>query len=161
MYCPVYSCNSDSQKTTSPATHFFSFPSGKSADMQHRRKAWIEFSKQKAFQPSPCTRMCSLHFAKDACKPGSSPELLERLQLKEKVLVCLKKDALPTLKKPLESPSAASTGKTRDYTVRRQQRKVRFFFAYTCLENIGMHVHIMSIAAFNEHQLLIHMFILY
>lgn len=72
MYCPVYGCTSDSQKPTSPPTHFFSFPSGKSADQQYRRKAWIEFCKRKAFQPSSGTRICSLHFAEDAYEPGNS-----------------------------------------------------------------------------------------
>ena len=124
MYCPVYGCNSDSQKTTSPPTHFFSFPSGKSADQQYRRKVWIEFCKRKAFQPSSCTRICSLHFAEDAYEPGNSPQFLERLQFKENVLVRLKKDALPTLNKALENPSTTTSGKTRDSTVRRQRIKV-------------------------------------
>ena len=107
--------------TTSPPTHFFSFPSGKSADQQYRRKAWIEFCKRKAFQPSSCTRICSLHFAEDAYEPGNSPQFLERLQFKEKFLVRLKKDALPTLNKALENPSTTTSGKTRDSTVRRQR----------------------------------------
>ena len=99
-------------------------------------------------------------FRKGRMRTGKFARVTRMLAAQRKSSGALEKDALPTLKKPLESPSAASTDKTRDYTVR-SQRKVRFFFAYTCLENIGMHVHIISIAAFNEHQLLIHMFILY
>ena len=130
MYCPVYGCNSDGQKPTSPPTHFFCFPLGKSAIQQHRRKAWIEFCKRKAFQPSSCTRICSLHFAEDAYEPVTSPQCLERLQFKQQVLMRLKKDALQTLKKPLENPSTTTSGKTRDSTVRRQRRKVITYIYY-------------------------------
>ena len=126
MYCPVYGCNSDSQKPTNPPTHFFSFPSGKSADQQYRLKVWIESCKRKAFKPSSCTRICSLHFAEDAYKPGSSPQFLKCSEFKEKFLVRLKKDALPTLNKALEKPSATTSGKTRDSTVGKQRKKVRF-----------------------------------
>ena len=130
MYCPVYGCNSDSQKPANPPTHFFSFPSGKSADQQYRRKAWIEFCKRKAFKPSSCTRICSLHFAENAYEPGSSPQFLKRFEFKEQFLVRLKKDALPTLNKALEKPSATTSGKTRDSTVRRQRKKVTFLYIY-------------------------------
>ena len=66
MYCPVYGCNSDSQKNSDEWINFFSFPGGKTPDQQYRRKAWIEFCKRKSFKPSSCTRICSLHFAEDA-----------------------------------------------------------------------------------------------
>ena len=48
---------------------------------------------------------------------------------KEQVLIWLKKDVLPTLKKALENPSTTTSGKTRDSTVRRQQRKVITFIS--------------------------------
>jgi hypothetical protein len=100
---PGYGCNSDSQKSTDPPTHFFSFPSGKSVDQKRRRQTWVEFCKRKAFQPSSCTRICSLHFKEEAYEPGSSPQFLERLGYKEKFLARLKNDAVPTLNKALEN----------------------------------------------------------
>ena len=71
-----------------------------------------------------------MHFAEDAYEPGSSPQFLKRLKLTEKFLVRLKKDALSTLNKALEKPSATTSGKTRDSTVRRQRKKVRFLYIY-------------------------------
>lgn len=120
MYCPVYGCNSDGQKNTS-GIHFFSFPSGKSVSQQNRRKAWIQFCKRKAFKPSSCSRVCSLHFAEDAYEPGHSPQFLERIECDEPFRIRLKSDALPTLNKPLPD---ISTSKTRTYTERRQRKKV-------------------------------------
>ena len=107
-YCPVYGCNSDNQKNTA-GVHFFAFPSGKSADQQCRRKAWIEFCKRKAFKPSACTKICSLHFAENDYEPGHSPEFLERLQCNETFQVQLKRDALPMLKKTLHDPGTTCT----------------------------------------------------
>lgn len=119
MYCPVYGCNSDSKMTSE--VRFFRFPSGKSSDQQYRKKAWIEFCKRKAFKPSSNTRICSLHFAEDAFEPGQSPQFLERIKCNEKFRIQLKRDALPTLNKPLIDTRIT---KTRGNTERRQQKKV-------------------------------------
>jgi hypothetical protein len=119
MYCPVYGCNSDSQCTSE--IRFFRFPNDKSVDQQYRRKAWIEFCKRKAFKPSSCTRICSLHFAEDAFEQGQSPQFLKRIQCNETFRIQLKREALPTLYKPLIDPS---TSKTRTYTEKRQRKKV-------------------------------------
>ncbi|XP_028415481.1 uncharacterized protein LOC114538503 [Dendronephthya gigantea] len=121
MYCPVYGCNSSSK--TDSGIHFFSFPSGKSVDQQYRRKAWIEFCKRKYFSPSSCTRICSLHFNEDAYEPGNSPQFLQRIECKEKFSVRLKRDALPTLNKPLADSNQPKSIKTREHTLRRQRKK--------------------------------------
>jgi hypothetical protein len=87
----------------------------------YRRKAWIEFCKRKAFKPSSCTRIRSLHFAEHAYEQGQSPQFLKRIQCNETFRMQLKREALPTLNKPLIDPS---TSKTRTYTERRQRKKV-------------------------------------
>ena len=120
MYCPVYGCSSDSQKNPS-GTSFFSFPSGKSAAQQRRRKAWVEFCKRKEFDPSSSSRICSRHFSEDAYEPGHSPQFLESIECKETFRLRLKSDALPTLNRPLLE---ASTSKPRTATARRQREKV-------------------------------------
>ena len=129
MYCPVYGCNSDSQKSE---IRFFRFPSGKSADQQYRRKAWIEFCKRKAFKPASCSRLCSLHFAEDAYEPGHSPQHLARIQCTEAFRFQLKKDALPTLNKPLELEETTSSTSSRSHTSRRQRKKV-IWKSHNCL----------------------------
>ena len=103
---------------------FFRFPASKSADQQCRKKAWIEFCKRKSFKPLSCTRICSLHFAEDAYKPGMSPAFLERLQCKETFRNQLKKDALPSLNKPTVDVNKIS--KNRSHSERRQTKKVIF-----------------------------------
>ena len=120
MYCPVYGCSSDSQKNPSGIS-FFSFPSGKSAAQQRRRKAWVEFCKRKEFDPSSRSGICSRHFSEDAYEPGHSPQFLESIEYKETFRLRLKSDALPTLNKPLLE---ASTSKPRTATARRQREKV-------------------------------------
>ena len=97
----------------------FSFPSGKSAAQQYRRKAWVEFCKRKEFNPS--SRICSRHFTEDAYEPGHSPQFLKRIECKEAFHLRLKSDALPTLNKPLLE---ASSSKPRSATTRRQREKV-------------------------------------
>jgi hypothetical protein len=118
MYCPVYGCNSDSQCTSE--IRFFRFPNDKSVDQQYRRKAWIELCKRKAFKPLSCSRICSLHFAEDLFEQGQSPQFLKRIQCNETFRIQLKREALPTLYKPLIDPS---TSKTRTYTEKRQRKK--------------------------------------
>ena len=118
MYCPVCGCSSNSQKNPSGIS-FFSFPSGKSAAQQRRRKAWVEFCKRKEFDPSSCSRICSRHFAEDAYEPGHSPQLLERIECREAFRLQL--NASPTLNKPLVQ---ASSSKRRTATTRRQREKM-------------------------------------
>ena len=120
MYCPVYGCNSDSQKNPS-GIGFFSFPSGKSVAQQQRRKVWVEFWKRKKFNPSSGSRICSRHFTEDAYEKGHSPQFLEQIECKEAFRVRLRSDALPTLNKPLVE---ASSSKVRISTARRQREKV-------------------------------------
>ena len=120
MYCPVHGCSSDSQKNPSGIS-FFSFPSGKSAAQQRRRKAWVEFCKHKEFNSSSSSRICSRHFSEDAYEPGHSPQFLERIECKETFRLWLKSDAVPTLHKPL---LGASSSKPRTATARRQREKV-------------------------------------
>ena len=64
-----------------------------------------------------------MFFAEDAYEPRSSPQFLKRLEFKEKILERLKKYALPTLDKAFEKPSATTSGKTRDSTVIRKQKR--------------------------------------
>jgi hypothetical protein len=123
-YCAVYGCNSDFKKAKSTGIHFFAFPNAKSADQQYRRKAWIEFCKRKAFKPTNCTKICSLHFAEDAYEQGNSPQFLQQIECKESFRVRLKKDALPTLSKPLALLGSSLDMKARSYSQRRQQKKV-------------------------------------
>ena len=106
MYCPVYGCSSDSQKNPSGIS-FFSFPSGKSAAQQRRRKAWDEFCKRKEFDPLLSSRICSRHFSEDAYEPGHSPQFIERIECKETFRLRLKSDAVPTLHKPLLGASSS------------------------------------------------------
>ena len=94
---------------------FFSFPSGKSAAQQYRRKAWVEFCKCKEFNPSLCSRICSLHFTEDVYKPGHSLQFLKCIERKEAFHLLLKSDALPTLNKP---SLKASSSKPRTATRR-------------------------------------------
>ena len=126
MYCPVYGCNSDSQKNSDEWINFFSFPAGKTPDQQYRRKAWIEFCKRKSFKPSSCTRICSLHFAEDAYDPAHSPQYLQLTGWTNNIRLLLKKDALPTLKKPATSASipTATLRKTRKLTEKKHRDKV-------------------------------------
>ena len=99
MYCPVYGCNSDSQKNSDEWINFFSFPAGKTPDQQYRRKAWIEFCKRKSFKPSSCTRICSLQFAEDAYDPAHSPQYLQLTGWTNNIRLLLKKDTLPKFEK--------------------------------------------------------------
>ena len=104
-------------------------------------KHTIAFSSEISFIPSSTIlkkiwymliyAMCTLHFGEDAYKPRSSPQLLKCLRFK-KNYCAPKKDAVPTLKKLLEKLSATTGGKTRDSTVRRQQKKVRFLYTRVC-----------------------------
>jgi hypothetical protein len=124
MYCPVYGCNSDSQqKSDNETLHFFRFPDGKTSQQKSRRKAWIEFCKRKAFTPSNCTRICSLHFTEDAYEPAHSPQFLERIGWKEKMSVRLKADALPTINKVARKDESP---KTRPFAEKRLREKVLF-----------------------------------
>lgn len=127
MYCPVYGCNSDSQKKVDEKISFFAFPRGKTPDQQYRRKAWIEFCKRKAFKPTPCTRICSLHFAEEAYEPAHSPQFLQLIKWKESFTLRLTREALPTLNKPTTSASSTATStsrKTRRLTEKRHRDKV-------------------------------------
>ena len=123
-YCPVYGCNSDCKKNSEKDVHFFAFPSEKYCEQRNRRKFWIEFCKRKAFKPSSCTRICSLHFAEDAYDPAHSPQFFKSIKSKETTLVRLRKDALPTLNKPMEGTGTSTKGKERRLTEKRNRTKV-------------------------------------
>jgi hypothetical protein len=81
----VYGCNSDSQLKTN--RNFFRFPCGKTPS---RTAAWEEFCKREAFKPSPCTRICSLHFAEEEYEPSHSPQFLESIGYTEKTSLRVK-----------------------------------------------------------------------
>ena len=130
MYCPVYGCNSDSHLKTNENVNFFHFPSGKTPEQKSHRAAWVEFCKRKAFKPSPCTRICSLHFAEEAYEPSHSPQFLASIGYTEKTSLRLKPNALPTLDKPTTSASVSNMStslqskRTRRQTKKRQRQKV-------------------------------------
>ena len=120
-YCPVFGCLSDSKKNPEEKNiHFFAFPKGHSREQQTRRKIWVEFCKRKAFKPTQSTRVCSLHFEDSAFDPAHSPAVLDSIGYKERTLVRLKKDAVPTLNKAF-GEEVTKQGKT---SVDRQRRKV-------------------------------------
>ena len=126
MYCPVYGCNSDSQKDKD--IHFFSFPGGQTPQQNYRRKACIEFCKRKAFSPTPSSRICSCHFDDDAYEPQHSPKFLQSIQCNENFKIRLKSEAIPTLNKPNLSRNLSGSNAdkaTRIYTEKRQRAKVR------------------------------------
>ena len=100
-YCPVFGCTSDSKKKRFDDIHLFVFPSGQLKEQQTRWKVWVKFCKHKAFKLTGNTRICSLHFADNAFDPAHSPTFLKSIACKDQTLVHLKKDAIPTLNKPL------------------------------------------------------------
>ncbi|CAB3999372.1 ---NA--- [Paramuricea clavata] len=53
-------------------------------EQKSRRAVWEEFCKRKAFKPSLCTRICSLHFAEESYGPSHSPQFLESIGYTEK-----------------------------------------------------------------------------
>jgi hypothetical protein len=56
-----------------------------------RRAAWEEFCKRKAFKPSLCTRIYSLHFAEKSYEPSHySPQFLESIGYTEKTSLRVK-----------------------------------------------------------------------
>jgi hypothetical protein len=130
VYCPVYGCNSDSQLKTNRNVNFFRSPCGKTPEQKSRRAAWEEFFKRKAFKPSLCTRICSLHCAEESYEPPHSPQFLESIGYTEKTSLRLKPNALPTLDKPTASPSVSNVSasskskRTRRQTEKRQRQKV-------------------------------------
>lgn len=121
MYCSVYGCNSDSKKNLNKELHFFSFPGLSSSETRNRRKIWIEFCKRKAFKPTANTKICSLHFDDDAYDPAHSPKFLKSIGCEDQTLVLLRKDAVPTLNKPLMETAET---KQRKITEERLRRKV-------------------------------------
>lgn len=103
MYCPVYGCNSDSQKNKDAKLHFFEFPkASKGPEEKKRRDVWINFCKRKNFIPSRSTRICSLHFNSDAYIHSNSPEFLSSIGFTDTRRVKLKNNAVPTENKPLQ-----------------------------------------------------------
>ena len=59
-------------------------------EQNSRRAVWEEFCKLKAFKPSLCTRICSLHFAEESYEPSHSPQFLESIGYTEKTSLRLK-----------------------------------------------------------------------
>jgi hypothetical protein len=86
----VYGCNSDSQLKTNRNVNFFRFPCGQTPEQKSRRAAWEEFCKRKAFKPSLCTRICSLHFAEKSYEPSHSPQFLESFGYTDKTSLRVK-----------------------------------------------------------------------
>jgi hypothetical protein len=80
----------DSQLKTNRNVNFFRFPCGKTPEQNSRRAVWEEFCKRKAFKPSLCTRICSLHFAEESYEPSHSPQFLESIGYTEKTSLRLK-----------------------------------------------------------------------
>lgn len=86
-------------KKNSSGISFFSFPRGKSAAQQRRRKAWDEFCKRKEFNASSSIKICSRYFKEDTYEPGHSPQFLQCIECKETFRPRLKSDDLPALNK--------------------------------------------------------------
>lgn len=129
MYCPVYGCTSDSQNNPEKLISFFEFPKATEHEEKKRRAVWIEFCKRKNFEPTKCTRMCSLHFSTDAYEPSHSPEFLKSINFLEKRKLLLKPDAIPTQNKVLDvirAKGSASQSK-RKQTRAFSRRKVSVF----------------------------------
>jgi hypothetical protein len=81
----------DSQLKTNRNVIFFRFPCGKTPEQNSRRAVWEEFCKRKAFKPSLCKRICSLHFAEESyIEPSHSPQFLESIEYTEKTSLRLK-----------------------------------------------------------------------
>ena len=80
----------DSQLKTNRNVNFFRFPCGKTPEQNSRRAVWEEFCKRKAFKPSLCTRICSLHFAEESYEPSHSPQFLKSIGYTEKTSLRLK-----------------------------------------------------------------------
>ena len=120
MYCPVYGCNSHSKKNINKELHFFSFPAGKDSETRKRREFWIEFCKRKAFTPTVNTRICSLHFTDDSYDPAHSPKFLKSISCEDQTLVMLKKNAVPTLNKPMMEKTETKQRKTSEERLRRK-----------------------------------------
>jgi hypothetical protein len=114
MYCPVYGCNSDSKNNLNKELHFFPFPGLSSSEIRNRRKIWI-------------------HFDDDAYNPAHSPKFLKSIGCEDQTLVLLRKDAVPTLNKPLMETAETKQSKT---TEERLRRKVIINLDIICLFHV-------------------------
>ena len=127
MYCSVYGCTSDSQRSQQKL-NFFEFPKD-----NKRRKKWIEFCKRKKFQPTKASYICSLHFSSDAYPLSHSPAFLEAIGFSEKYKVLLKADAIPTEKNPLDKEIGSESKKRATGILARKKVScniyVRYFFS--------------------------------
>jgi hypothetical protein len=114
MYCPVYGCNSDSKNNLNKELHFFPFPGLSRSEIRNRRKIWI-------------------HFDDDAYNPAYSPKFLKSIGCEDQTLVLLRKDAVPTLNKPLMETAETKQSKT---TEERLRRKVIINLDIICLFHV-------------------------
>ncbi|XP_028418447.1 uncharacterized protein LOC114543796 [Dendronephthya gigantea] len=133
MYCPVYGCTSDYKKNKENNIHYFSFPKASNKEEQRRRNIWIDFCKRKNFRPSKCTCMCSLHFATDSYVPSHSPDFLKSINFFGKRKLILKPDAVPTIRKALDSDTnkeEASAKKKRSTGILSRRKEVDELIAH-------------------------------
>ena len=68
MYCPVYDCNSDSQKTLDKKINFFSFPRGKTPEQHSRQELGLKFgsAKRSSYKHVQGHKDMLIHFVEDA-----------------------------------------------------------------------------------------------
>ena len=127
MYCSVYGCTSDSQRSQQKL-NFFEFPKD-----NKRRKKWIEFCKRKKFEPTKASYICSLHFSSDAYPLSHSPAFLEAIGFSKKYKVLLKADAIPTEKQPLDKEIGSEPKKRATGILARKKVSCNIYAGPLCL----------------------------
>ena len=101
----------DSQLKANRNVNFFRFPCGKTPEQNSRRAVWEEFCKRKAFKPSLCTKICSLHFAEESYEPSHSPQFLESISIGYTEKTSLRLIDKPTTSASVSKVSASSQSK--------------------------------------------------
>ena len=127
MYCPVYSWNSDIQKIQMKGSISLAFQAVKRQTSSTEEKHGLNsVSANHSSLHLVRESAHSVHFAEDVYDPAHSPQYLQLTGWTNNIRLLLKKDALPTLKKPATSASipTATLRKTRKLTEKKHRDKV-------------------------------------